>query len=379
MVKPIAFRNARAPQAYVSHTAPRPFHRTELSTSGTVRDELFGSLDLYSEVKVIGRRLLSSNGHTAPSKAQAQLQAYLRQGKAFFQAAELLDYRASPLSYYYSFMNLAKACALVRDPKFNDANLHHGLSAGAGTGALRNHDVLVRSAGVFQIFYQSILAGSLPRSSRLNVAKLLGYVSDVSHEYHTLKFGTSRVHNGRMAGVIGGNQQAHGLLAVGATYKEQKPPPVLVRSKHFEVVQLGAIHASNIFALPADQARGMLFVETKKTFPPVRAGTLPMKDIAEEIVAALGDSLSINPFSGPWQFAINETMPGRIAMQEVLAIYLVMFYLGSLVRYRPWILEAMLDKKEAWIVERFVKTTPLTFLRYMRNIIDGQNLVYVLR
>jgi len=63
-------------------------------------------------------------------------------------------------------------------------------------------------------------------------------------------------------------------------------------------------------------------------------------------------------------------------MNEPVAIYAIMFYLGSLVRYHPEILEAMLAKRDAWMIESFIKSTPTTFLRYIRNLFDENNIVY---
>ena len=54
-------------------------------------------------------------------------------------------------------------------------------------------------------------------------------------------------------------------------------------------------------------------------------------------------------------------------------------HLGSLVRYRPQFLEALLATKDAWIIERFIKQAPITFLRHMRNAMDGKYIAYVAR
>ena len=51
-------------------------------------------------------------------------------------------------------------------------------------------------------------------------------------------------------------------------------------------------------------------------------------------------------------------------------------YLGSLVRYRPDLLEATLSTKDAWIIERFTTAAPLAFLRHYRNLIDGKYLAF---
>jgi hypothetical protein len=88
---------------------PPPFNKVPLKSSGTIQDELMGSLDVYSEVRDIGKELLRSNGHTELTSGFIRLRAYLRQAKAFYNAAELMNDRASALNYYYSFMNFAKA------------------------------------------------------------------------------------------------------------------------------------------------------------------------------------------------------------------------------------------------------------------------------
>ena len=79
-------------------------------------------------------------------------------------------------------------------------------------------------------------------------------------------------------------------------------------------------------------------------------------------------------------FLLNAPLNSKkTAMNEALAIYLAMYYLGSLVRYRPWVLEEMLNTQEAWLVERFVKSAPITFLRHARNMIDHQYVAYGMR
>src|SRR5260370_2986630 len=59
----------------------------------------------------------------------------------------------------------------------------------------------------------------------------------------------------------------------------------------------------------------------------------------------------------------NMTIP--IPMTEAVSIYAIMFYLSSLVRYRPDYLESLLNYKPAWLIESFVNCTPETFLRIM--------------
>jgi hypothetical protein len=95
---------------------------------------------------------------------------------------------------------------------------------------------------------------------------------------------------------------------------------------------------------------------------------------------ALGNHFSQNPFGDSFLFKINARMQvggsSQVVMSEPIAIYALMFYFGSLVRYHPHLLEAMLTKKEAQIIGNFVRVTPITFLRYVRNILDGNYFAY---
>jgi len=75
----------------------------------------------------------------------------------------------------------------------------------------------------------------------------------------------------------------------------------------------------------------------------------------------------------PYQDTTHTT---PIPMNEVLAIYAVMFYLSSLVRYRPNYLEALLNHKPAWLIENFVNSTPELFLRILVSKIIGTDFVF---
>ncbi len=69
----------------------------------------------------------------------------------------------------------------------------------------------------------------------------------------------------------------------------------------------------------------------------------------------------------------------QVLFSEPLAIYVLMFYLGSLVRYYPYYLEQLLESKYARIIECFLAGAPETFLRHMTNLILDHNYVLVNR
>jgi hypothetical protein len=66
------------------------------------------------------------------------------------------------------------------------------------------------------------------------------------------------------------------------------------------------------------------------------------------------------------QYMLPLPVTGR-TLPEPCLIYAVTFYLGSLVRYQPHALDAMLGGADAWIIEAFLRQCPIAFAYLMMN------------
>ncbi|HKP24675.1 MAG TPA: YaaC family protein [Dongiaceae bacterium] len=374
-------RDARPVYGWIGEWLPAPFAKRRLHTSDTVRNELFASLDLYANVRDFGDEILRKKGHTNLRASYGKLQAYLRQAKAFYESAETLHFRASPLNYYYAFMNYAKAVSLLRDPLFVDKKLRHGLMAGEAAHSLRKHRVGVQSSGVFPQFYQHITGSNLAGGGKLSICALLGYVPDVQFEYGQLKLGDLRSFPSRFAIATNKSRnEFHALIAISHYNSPSFKSVEKVLNRDFEEVTVPEGTLREVFDISAELRKAFRFFESRKIYA-APSDHIDTPSIVADTVAALKRVLSFNPQNDEFLFRLNsEFRTSRLVpMNEVLAIYCVMFHLGSLVRYRPNVLEAMLSKKDAWMIERFVKSSPLTFLKHIRNMIDDRYLVYSVR
>ena len=354
---------------------PPPFDKNVLSCSASVQDEIIASFDFYAEIRELGKELLRTNHHTNPAKSFTRFQAYIRQAKTFYETAAVLHHRASPLNYYYSFMNIAKALVLLRTPNFVDRNLKHGISPNSKSASLRRQRVIAKGAGVFPIFYEAATGKTLSNKSSLKIVDLLGYVTDVTYEYSVLKYGTHASFRTKLALSIDSDAKTgFPLLAVFNSHTKGFKLIEKRVTKSFDEVNIPQHHLRSIFELPAELASQYRYFEGKKF---AFTTTLPINTLFKDIA----DLVHTNPFNDDYLFSLNCPIrtPKLTPMNEMLAIYIVMFFLGSLVRYRPDLLEAMLSTKDAWIIERFTKSAPLTFLRHARNMLDGKYLVYALR
>jgi hypothetical protein len=357
---------------------PGQFWKQQLPTTNRISSELLASIQLYSDIKEIGKNMLASNGHKDLGKSFLTLQSYIRQAVTFYEAAEVLHYRASPLIYYYSFMNFAKAYICLRDPMFVDIGLTHGLMAGREIGALKRHNLTVKANGVFPLFLKKLTNAAIPSGTKLRITDLLGYVHEVGFEYQTLKFGEPRAFPVRYFICIGPDGKAHVLLGIAHFGSKYFGNASLILEKDYEPVTLDTHTFCLIFNESAELLPGYKFFESKKRYNPLPSGALDRQTIIDDTVGNLSKCISYDPYPNKNIFKINTYVvtQKRLYFNDVLAIYCCTYYLGSLIRYRPQVLETMLTTKDAWMIERFVMQTPITFLRHIRNLIDGNYYAY---
>ena len=365
---------------YISKRFPGPLSKYVLTTNDTVQRELLNSFQLYAEVKDVAHALLNTYSHPSPATSYPRFQAYVRQAISFHDAAEKLHYRASPLLYYYSFMNFAKAIIFARDHTFTTGHIIRGIQPPHNTGMLRQHFVTVRVPGVFSHLYKYAVRQSIYSGAKFSVMKLLGYVSDVGQEYQEFKYG-SPLSVGCKYAVVQYNdfQGCRGLLAVNTPTPTQRRYVEKLLSKGFTEVSVIPGTTREVFELTAEDAQVFTFWETKKVYGmPNPMRSMPVAEIVNESYRTWNGYFSLNPYDEPFLFRLNKKIqtPKQVPMNEMIAIYIVTYYLGSLVKYRPEVLERMLARRDAWMLESFIRSTPTTFLRYARNLLDGRNFVY---
>ena len=150
-------------------------------TSCDIVDEIFGGLGFYCDVEDAGRKYVTEKtGLESPDSDNAYLlfQAFLRQGETFYSSAAKLHHRASPLFYYYAFLNLAKAYISLRTPDVFSRRLRHGLVHRYNANSVfADQTVDVASYGVFPLLYELLTEIALPQPCSFSISHLLGYIS----------------------------------------------------------------------------------------------------------------------------------------------------------------------------------------------------------
>lgn len=366
--------------SYVSHRPPVP-----LKTNAPVDDEVFAAIEYVSEVQSVGQSFLKTAGVPRPKAAFQDFRAFIRQGKAFYEAASRLHYRAAPLMYYYAFLNLAKAYIITRDPAFVRGPVQHGL-AQAKVSAKKLVQETIRvpaTPGVFHKFYEIEAKQALKSPLRLNIATLLGYCTDVSHEYGKAGYGECRLLpvKARFLSHQASRITWPALCILG--YDQLTPYQKATKPFHeyFQLAKPAPHLMGDTFGIFAEERPHYTYLESKITYSWTADGSVDLSHIRRDILSACAGLHESPIYDDGFDFWL--ALPLRKNLQlpfnQPLAVYAAMFYVGSLVRYRPVYLERMLDSKDAWMIERFVRGAPSTFLRYIGNAILGTDYRYAAR
>lgn len=367
-----------------------PRTREELASTCSAKEECFSILSSFSEVDDNGIKLIKSKGHRDAKKVYLEFQAYIRQAKSFYDSAEELHYRSSSLLYYYSFLNLAKALVCLKKPSLlrsssSKKKIYHGLTTDKISPIFNEQTISVKKEGIFPLLYEQVTEENLPKKVNLNIVRLIGYCTDIGYENQISELSDANWNSTLRAysrqALDANSTKSWGIIALpyfaipkgnrkffkkfNEVFEEVEMPPAL------------GLDLFNYTQVPFDFYN---FYETKKQYPVIMGKYFP-PNLKAEMYEALENLYLSSPYRENHDFFISTPLrPNlQIPFNEILAIYSIMFFLGDLVRYKPKYIESLLASKEAWILERFVNSCPITFLKHMTNLILEKDYVFYSR
>ena len=348
------------------------------STLPDITDEFFSILRFVSEIQEEGERLAKvHSGLTDPSAITAlykEVRSFLRQAENFYRAARTAHYRSSALLYYYCFLNLAKAALSIRGITYDR---RHGLTDKADPASkdLAMQAVLVGNGGVFPALYNQQVNTTIPSGTRLDICTLLGYVSEITHQYEAANLGQRATFPQCYARLIVEKSDDIAWCAIAVPYVidfSSLPEPNKANFEtEFEEVQMLPNLIREYFGLLGER-EVYRFYQSKKTMKLSVGFDRPAA--ITSLFGALEGFIEPRYIGDGYDFVLSKPYAhpsGSFRMTELLAAYLAMFFLGSLVRYRPDYLDDLLETRAGWIIETFVTSAPLPMLRaFVSKITD---------
>ncbi|WP_162558374.1 YaaC family protein [Proteus genomosp. 6] len=79
--------------------------------------------------------------------------------------------------------------------------------------------------------------------------------------------------------------------------------------------------------------------------------------------------------SNGYTIYISKCMDPSFRYSQESIIYMMMFYLGSITRYRPHLFDSLFSNKEQWLISEFLKTQPKQYLYLLTAQILGQQVI----
>ena len=357
-------------------------------------EEYWLALRHPAEVGAVGMALLARNnpGFAALTVAEKEatwreFRAYVRQAEGFYRGACVLPWKSSPLNYYYSFMNLAKAMAVARGalpPLLGQQprRLFHGLSAKVlpGTGKPDVWELTAQNLPcIFPQLYQFVIGKPIAENTKLDARDLLNYVSSISWQLGKSGYGPRRWYACyRVIAKTTAPAEYWDILVV-PNEAQLDQLPASFASEYQEVsTDAAKDFAFRILKLHAIQANSFYFLERKKPLQAPQAGFADTGALERSLKAAAPYCVFENLDSTEFQMALGIPYRGigsDIPMNEFIASYAIMFFLSSLVRYHPDYMDAIGESSDAWLIESFAKSAPLFLLRYLVAGVLGYTLI----
>ena len=340
--------------------------------------------------------------------------SFIRQAKHYYDSASYIDHRSSALLYYYSFLNLVKAglvCKYVIDSRYhfvNDRKTSHGLSydtsglfKGFGREAIRVNGMgklMPTRTGrtkleIFPLFYQHYynLNNEVKIPSNLKIKDMFAYISDVSLEYIrcgytpkilpcTYKLATTNYWDNKIPNQSGGRITIDSYVNLKGSKEELCKYPKTYKEflRHYKrtPTRQSPIHGINSIREQYEQKH-------TTTTPSLKPSALSNIDRESKDImrSYLDSSIQSNHFSGSPDFYISlpYAQNNQAPFCETIAIYAIMFYLSSLLRYSPDKLDELFTGREGLIVTGFIRNAPLTFLRGILSWVYETNYIVNLR
>ncbi len=357
-------------------------------TDNTLEKELWVLLKSYSEVKLRGYELLMVHGNK-PSRKHKKwrvFRAYIRQAEVYWQAADKTNHRAGALLYYYCFLNLVKAFLTLNKKGFyNLDNQLHGLKHPLPVLELKIQKYQPNKQ-VFLQYYRSLQSVNDVKNipDQIDIKNLFTFVTGMSSQVNETTASGMNSYPFMLALALDTKSlpnKAWYVLAfkggidwwdvkIQKWFKGflDKYEKVTVTGPNNQLCKLFEIKGTNSQCYDFFQLKEK-YVKTFKL-----GESVPNPELKIELDKCFTHKISPNYRLDDWAAYVNLPLPGEsLFWNEELAIYTMMFCLSSFVRYHPDELDKLVEDELAWMIESFILTCPINFLKMITSHISDPN------
>ena len=339
---------------------------------------LWSQLHEFSDVPDKGRSLFQGNRKYVNNRLK-QFQSFISQAKTYWDAGVLTKGSASALPFYYCALNLAKA-ELLTTPNFDPVNVTHGLRMRSTASSAIGRDYLSLNHGVFNQLWEKRTKTQVNLSTKLLAKNLFSLIPEIGLEMRQLvpsrPSSTFGYHT-----ILTDNLSAWPMLAMyeGFLLDDKEYLSKLIH-KSFDLLDSQFfINWREIFGLSGRMKIPLKIYQSKEIFSLVANGqkSPDIEGARQHLISRLGEHLT-PPISYNADFIITPTMfkSNASILPLDLVRYAALFYVSSLVRYRPYVLDARFEGAQAWVMNSFMAEVPINILAGFLMGISGTNYIF---
>lgn len=305
------------------------------------------------------------DGLTASARDEAR--AFLEQAQNFYEISSSSHLSPTkPLLFYYSFLNLVKALALVRGTQSTYGPAHHGLTESTPTGGREFHDTIVTvnwrgsNPRLFNDLKQIITGKTDPKNRNYTLKNVMPQLVP-GHRVWCAATGASErfveVHRVEFRF----NDSTKEVWAELGIFSDDLTRFGITRKRLLQESGLSTLFRE---VSPSETIgdRTLIRLEQKKAVKYTGRPSDKIADIVKVLKPFLWFSvMTIPPFRKNYLYLCPPSERSDM-LAQVMSIYLVFFYLGSVTRYRPNLFQSILDSKYGSHLEEVILNLPQQFL-----------------
>lgn len=321
-----------------------------------------------TDIPTRGREMFSGSGQNW-KYLHRQFGSYVRQSQTYWNAGSQIQGSAAALPYYYSALNLAKAELLQTNPsEILGLKIGHGLTYKTTSTMSIKSDYLEIAPGVFPFLYKKHTGMKIPIGTKLPVSNLLALIPEVGLEVSVT--GRSRPDTQRgFHTLFGDSHQAWSHIVVPVdTFNDPRERSTQLFNREYQEVDFTEWYDWRaFFAISNRMPLGILRMYQSRD---THSKKLVDGTLAPDFTAAgmqferLMRSYLSEPIAYPAEFMITQSIYKSKPLTIPLSLvrYAALFYLSSLVRYKPAAIDSIYEPEQAWLMDSLSREIPLNVI-----------------
>lgn len=310
----------------------------------------------------------------ASARNRAEATAFLEQARDFYRAAQIEGLSANPLLLYYSFLNLAKTYLITSGAAESAVLARHGLFPrfAEGSDALSSSSIVVendpKKQNVYPLLLQTLGFNPPKSGAEFPVQELLPQVV-VGHRL----WKEAGVRKERFIPAEVEIRQDSASQTMWLRLVVARGDLTKFDITHKRLLEAGAL-SSTFEEVKAPTGSGALWFEQSEA---VTYGDRPSDQVADLIRRIKPHLWRIATTVPPYRkyYVHLMDLPHDYRLPQLASLYALLFYFGSITRYRPHVFDEIMGGRYGPFVTEFISAQPEQLLYLLTSEICEREVV----